>query len=220
MKSILILGGTHGVEPQSTYVAEKLAQELDLSEVQNIQYHDYFKFFQGLINNSTELRILPDLNRYGLANKTRGNAHGVDLNRNMPSINWSSSYTDLAYLPGMHPASETETKLLVSILEQKKPDLIISIHTNHYVKHHNPPQVNYDGPLESWGHDRAKILSEILDLPFTHDIGYATPVSLGSYSKDHGISCATLEMEDEFTNQGAWAKYGIELEKFLKTHLN
>lgn len=214
-KSILILGGTHGVEPQSSYVASGIARELHLTKIGNVSYDRFFDYYEGLAG-SIHLRIIPDLNRYGLAHKTRGNAHGVDLNRNMPASNWSSNYTDMAYFPGMHPASEEEVKLLVQILEARKPDFIISIHTNHYVKNHNPPQVNYDGPLDSWGHTQAHILAELLDLPFTHDIGYATPGSLGSYCKDHQIACATLEMEDEFSDQNAWAKYGLEMIRFLE----
>jgi phosphoserine aminotransferase len=84
------------------------------------------------------------------------------------------------------------------------------------VKHHNPPQVNFDGPQNSWGHAQGQILAEILELPFTHDIGYATPGSLGSYCKDQDIACVTLEMEDEYSDQGAWAKYGLELVRFLE----
>ncbi len=215
IKQVLILGGTHGVEPQSTYVVEKLAEHFKLIEQNPPELDQLFRLYRANLDSGLELVLIPDLNRGGLENNTRGNARGVDLNRNMPAANWSPNYTNLAYFPGTHPASELETQALVNIIRKNNFNLIISLHTNHYVANPNPPQVNYDGVANTTGYNAALKLSELLELPLTDDIGYATPGSLGSYAKDLNIPCITLEMDDQFSNEGAWGKYGYTLANFL-----
>lgn len=214
LKNILIIAGTHGVEPQSEYLARSIAKEFKLQKIISAKFEKLFDYFEGEVETK-KIVLIPDLNRYGLKNNSRTNARGVDLNRNMPAYNWSSNYSDKAYYPGREPASEEETKLLVEIIKDHNFDLFLSIHTNHYVRHKNVPQVNFDGPQDSIGHIQAGVLADLLELPLTHDIGYSTPGSLGSYAKDLEIPCITLELDDKFSSEGAWAKYGAGLKKFL-----
>lgn len=214
VEKILIIGGVHGVEPQSAYVAEKLIIEFGLQEERPCKLEMIFKYYLGLVG-ANFVAVIPDFNRYGLERNLRGNVHAVDLNRNFPASNWSSHYSNKAYFPGSSPGSETETKRLVEIIDGLYPTMIIALHTNHYVQHFHPPQVNYDCVEECRGIERAHKLSEYLELPLTNDIGYPTPGSLGSYAKQRKIPCITLEMDDKYSNQGAWAKYGPELMRFL-----
>lgn len=217
LEKILIIGGVHGVEPQSSFVAEELIKSFKLQEERPCKLEMVFKYYIGLVN-STYIAIIPDFNRYGLEKNLRGNVHGVDLNRNFSAANWSSHYDHKAYLPGSSPASETETKRLIEIIDGLNPSLIIALHTNHYVQHFHPPQVNYDGVTDCKGYERAEKMSQLLELPLTNDIGYPTPGSLGSYAKEKTVPCITLEMDDKYSNNGAWAKYGPELIKFI-SHL-
>lgn len=209
-KKLLLIGGTHGVEPQSSYLVLRSIRALKIPQQLDINLIGIFDLYK-----SESITAIPDLNRFGLQNFIRGNEHGVDLNRNMPSQNWSSAYQDLAYFPGMHPGSEKQTKALVKTIKEGDFDLILSIHTNHYVQHPNPPQVNYDGIKGIWGHDKADDLAKQLELPLTDDIGYSTPGSLGSYCKDIKLPCITLEIDDKFTKEGAWGKYGLHLLAWL-----
>ena len=215
LKNILILAGTHGVEPQSEYIARELVRYFKLKQIFDVRYEEIFDVFKGKISEK-EVMIIPDLNRYGLKNNMRVNSNGVDLNRNMPAYNWSSNYDSKDYYPGREPGSEKEVKALVDIIKANDFDFFLSIHTNHFVKHSNPPQVNFDGPQDTVGHIEAEALAEALELPFTHDIGYSTPGSFGSYAKDLNIPCATLELDDKYSKAGSWAKYGMSLINFLQ----
>lgn len=198
---LLVIAGTHGQEPQSCFIARKLIKlfkaELKASET--------FDFYQ-----SQQLDIIPDLNRYGLEHHCRGNANGVDLNRNMPASNWSPEHSHPAYFPGSSAASENETKALLEIIQHR---IIISIHTNHFVANANEPQLNYDGSEQSlaW----AQKLADKLKLPLTQDIGYPTPGSLGSYCKENNIDCLTLEFDNELGNEACWERYGKALYNYL-----
>lgn len=197
MSKTLIIAGTHGQEPQSTYIARKLVESYGLK----LKSSEPFDFYQG-----EKIDIIPDLNRYGLEHKTRGNANGVDLNRNMPATNWSSEHSHPGYYPGTGPASEIETKALIEIIKHR---IIISIHTNHFVANANEPQLNYDGSDKSLSF--AQELADKLALPLTRDIGYPTPGSLGSYCKENNIDCMTLEFDDNLDNEATWARYGQAL---------
>ena len=246
---LLLVAGTHGVEPQSSaFLNSLLTQILSIDETdenpENGVVHssintDLNKRSIGILSisqllgltahsveetalqiNDLELNIdklkdfkiiaIPALNPHGLKNFTRHNHNDVDLNRNMPSQNWQSAKFRIdgeknPYYPGDFPASEIETQLLTKLIEGLDFDLIISFHTNHFIRFPNPPQVNYDGL--GTHKDFAIKLARDTELEFTEDIGYPTPGSLGSYSKDKGLTCITIEFDDNITAEELNTKY-------------
>jgi murein peptide amidase A len=73
----------------------------------------------------TELLVVPTINPDGLAAGTRGNAHGVDLNRNFP-YRWRP--LGGAEYSGTAPLSEPETRSAYALILRQKPDLTIWFH--------------------------------------------------------------------------------------------
>jgi protein MpaA len=73
----------------------------------------------------TELLVVPTINPDGLAAGTRGNARGVDLNRNFP-FRWrplgGGEYS------GTGPLSEPESRAAHRLLLREKPDVTIWFH--------------------------------------------------------------------------------------------
>jgi len=76
----------------------------------------------------TEIVVLQALNPDGCARGTRGNAHGVDLNRNFPS-NWAAigHRGDLQY-SGPHALSEPESRYAVRLITELRPQITIWFH--------------------------------------------------------------------------------------------
>jgi hypothetical protein len=169
--TVLLLAGVHGDEGQGSYCARRvLALGSELGK--------------QLLGHS--VTVVPALNPDGLVRRTRGNAHGVDLNRNMPSRNWSAT-GEAPYLPGSRAGSEPETQALLKLLEETPPVRIVTIHAPLRV-------VNYDGPLDG----AAERMAELSGLPLAAEIGYATPGSLGTWAGvERDIPTITLELPDK-----------------------
>jgi protein MpaA len=74
---------------------------------------------------SLDLWIIPNLNPDGAARGTRGNAHGVDLNRNFP---WHWQPLDGVYYSGPHPLSEPEARIAYSVIRRLRPVVSIWFH--------------------------------------------------------------------------------------------
>ncbi len=83
---------------------------------------------------------MPAFNLDGVLRRTRGNANGVDLNRNMATKDWSPEIKTPRYHPGPSANSEAETQMLVNWLEEHKPAFICSLHSWH-------PVLNVNGGL-------------------------------------------------------------------------
>lgn len=130
---ILLIGGIHGDELTSASIAFRWLQWLD--EAEPSQYH---------------WRFIPVANPDGLlaTPPRRMNGHGVDLNRNFPTPDWSrdahnywvnKTRRDPRRFPGQQAMSEPETAWMHGQIESFKPDLVISIHAPFGI-------LDYDGP--------------------------------------------------------------------------
>jgi len=71
------------------------------------------------------LRIVPTLNPDGVAANTRGNAHGVDLNRNFP-YDWAP--LSGGEYSGPHGLSEPESRAAQRLIRATDPDITIWFH--------------------------------------------------------------------------------------------
>lgn len=173
-KTVLIIGVFHGDEPQGEFLIRK-----------------FLETRKNLCKNRT--LIIPCLNPDGKALGTRQNANGIDLNRNFPTKN-RKIIEDKQYFGGETAASEVETRFITDILEEYKPDFILSLHAPYRV-------VNYDGNAEKY----AKRISEITGYPVEPDIGYETPGSFGTYAgKERNIPTITLELPEDRTDAELW----------------
>jgi murein peptide amidase A len=130
----------------------------------------------------------------GMLRGTRGNARGVDLNRNFPTSNWSpdpvfyksraNDARDIALSPGAQPASEPETSALLSLLERLKPRAVVSLHS--------ALACVDDAGASHLG----RRLADRSALPFLTEIGYPTPGSMGTWASERRLNLVTLELED------------------------
>jgi protein MpaA len=72
-----------------------------------------------------DLWVVPDLNPDGLAAGTRGNAHGVDLNRNFP---WRWRPLSGSFYSGPRPLSEPESTSAYKLVRRVRPEISIWFH--------------------------------------------------------------------------------------------
>lgn len=72
--------------------------------------------------------IIPTMNPDGMRSDVRGNARGVDLNRNFP-YSWRSANAGTSRWSGPSAASEPETKAVKAFLSKVKPKLVVIFHS-------------------------------------------------------------------------------------------
>ena len=159
---VYLIAGIHGNEREGAPVAAHWSHELETGRVPGTW------------------RLLEDLNPDGSALRRRGNAAGVDLNRNWPARNFAP-----ARAHGRHPLSEPECAAAHDDILAFAPDLLVVFHSTA-----EGPFVNYDGPAEAY----ARAFAAAAGWPIQKDIGYPTPGSLGSWAGvDRGLPILTLE---------------------------
>jgi protein MpaA len=172
--AIVVLAAIHGDEPETTVV---------LSEALRC-------IAPGGLQAAAILCGNPD----GLLRGTRGNARGVDLNRNFPAANWTpdavcyksraNDERDIALSPGTAPLSEPETKALLALFERVKPRAIVSLHSALAC-------------VDDAGASRlGRQLADRSSLPLVTDLGYPAPGSLGTWAAEQGLNLVTFELED------------------------
>ena len=177
-----ILATIHGNELAGTPLIQRLAEYLQ-------QHTD---LLQG-----RKVVLLPVANPDGMANNSRYNANGVDLNRNFAAANRRNNAQH-----GYSPLSEPEAAAVASLIRQYSPDRIVSIH--------QPSScIDYDGPAWSL----ANHMAQHCDLS-VRKLG-AQSGSLGSYAGlTLHIPIITLELPgnaDSLNEDSLWQRYGPAL---------
>ena len=176
LPTFLILATVHGDEIEGWWLADHFK-------------NTWKKDFPYL---NVQVVLVPEINPDGFALKTRTNASGVDLNRNLPTKDWDSKFSDKQYYPGLFALSEQESVALVGLIEKYKPLGILTLHS------YSQPQINANGYEESGVVAFARALQEISSykkITMGDEIGYATPGCLGTYAGyERGIPTVTYEM--------------------------
>lgn len=152
-RRVLWIGGIHGNEREGRVATAELPRAL-------------MAVPGGL--ESVTLTILEDCNPDGTAQNTRGNARGVDLNRNYPAPNFQPSR-----LFGVRPLDQPEARALHDLILEERPHLVIVAHS-----WHDDHFINFDGPAAELA-ERFSRRSGYRVQP-SNDIA-PTPGSLGSW---------------------------------------
>jgi len=168
---MLIFAAIHGEESETTLALSRALRQLP--------------------EPSPHCAVVLAANPDGLLRGTRGNARGVELNRNFPTRDWrpdpvAHRFTledprDVLLSPGSHAGSEPETQALLALLADLTPEVVIALHA--------PLGCIDDANQSALG----RWLAERTGMPFVADVGYPTPGSFGTWGREHELPVITYE---------------------------
>lgn len=194
---ILLYGGIHGDETETTITLSRA--------------------LRSLAQRSPHCAIVLAANPDGMALGTRGNANGVDLNRNCPTSNWSAdpvpyrwsenSPRDVNLSAGSSPGSEPETLALFRLIEELDPQYIVSLHGA--IECIDDP--NNTG-LGQW-------LSKTTGMPLVPDVGYETPGSFGTWANENDYRLITYEFPSASNEEHLENQFPVLVELLAKERL-
>ena len=176
-----ILGAVHGDEVEGAHMALEL-----------------FNWLSSSTEIDMPIIVVPVVNVDGFKEKMRVNGNGVDLNRNLPSKQWTPEAREAKYFPGTAPLSEPENKFLVSLFEKYPPRFILSFHSWY-------PVINYNGKCK----EIAEFLATFNKYPIEADfLSHPTPGSLGEFApQTYGAPVLTFEcpvISESLTLEDIW----------------
>jgi protein MpaA len=168
---MLIFAAIHGEESETTLALSRALRQLP--------------------EPSPHCAVVLAANPDGLLRGTRGNARGVELNRNFPTRDWrpdpvAHRFTledprDVLLSPGSNAGSEPETQALLALLADLTPEVVIALHA--------PLGCIDDANQSALG----RWLAERTGMPFVADVGYPTPGSFGTWGREHELPVITYE---------------------------
>lgn len=166
--NVLVIAGVHGDESEAVFLAHLL------------------------LSAGCPVPLVPCMNPDGALLRQRWNRHNVDLNRNLPTPDWSAEATNPRYPPGSAPASEPETKAFLAALERVRPSTVLSLHsyTDTFIEIERP-ETELSAGLNAAVADYAAAVG----IERRQSIGYPTPGALGAFGRANGLLVLTYELQ-------------------------
>ena len=186
-KKIVFFASMHGSEANTKTTLNRLIYDLE-----NNKYR---------IPTNKTIIVIPTVNPDGIANRTRFNAHGVDLNRNFDSSTWvSGTYFLTHYYPlggGTTPFSEPESVAIRNLVYRESPYLTISYHS----------AAGYVIPTNtSRGIELGIIYSQLSGYRYTPpgtegSFSYDITGTFEEWAGEHGYSGIVIELSSAYVDQ-------------------
>jgi murein peptide amidase A len=174
----LVWGAIHGNETSTPGVVERLRAYLKAHPKELAE---------------RRVVLVPVLNPDGLRRRERGNARGVDINRNFPGT-WQPKRRGIRLSSGTAPASEPETQAILRLIEKYGPRKSVSVHQPLHM-------LNWAG---AGGRELAEAMHRVNGYRVSESVGYPTPGSFGGYcEKVRPIAAVTLELPWQ-SAEAAW----------------
>ncbi len=200
----LIFSTLHGDEVTPFYVGFRMV--------------DWLKEFERTaMGRSVHVIVAPLVNPDGFFRKvrTRTNANGVDLNRNLNTKDWNEKAhyywktkykSDKRRNPGPSPASEPETQFQQAMIQKFKPQKILAIHAPlNFLDYDGPSTLSLDKFPKEYVDYCLKLRKNLKAI----SSGFF-PGSLGNYAgQELGIPTLTLELPSARADKAVeyWGKY-------------
>lgn len=166
--NLLVVAGVHGDESEGIFLAHLL------------------------LAAGPPVPLIPCVNPDGALLRQRWNRRNVDLNRNLPTLDWSAEATNPRYPPGAAPASEPETAAFLAALQSVRPSTVLSLHSyrDTFIEIERPAAELSPGLNEAVA-DYARAAG----IERKQSIGYPTPGALGAYGRANGLLVLTYELQ-------------------------
>lgn len=187
---VLVLGGVHGNEWEGVFAAKALLGK-----------------FMEAFTYKLQLTIVPEFNVDGILAGQRKNANSIDLNRNLPTNDWTPDVAKDDYNPGPEPCSEPENQGLVTWLKEHKPQFVLTLHSW-------KPVLNTNGNCKP----EAETIASLTNYEIVDSIGYPTPGCLGTYcGLERDMPTLTYEIERNIDSKIIIQKHIPAILEALKT---
>ena len=172
---LLIFAAIHGEETETTFLLSRALRMLR--------------------NSPPYVACVLSANPDGALRGTRANARGVDLNRNFPTQNWqkgvalsrllleSPRITELSC--GEFAGSEPETQALIRLIRSLSVKKAVALHS---------PFGIIDSETQT---ELSQKMEAVFRQPWQSGVGYPTPGSFGSFAREKGMDCVTVELPRE-----------------------
>lgn len=133
---VLLVGPLEGEETAAMDLMEQLAEHLE-------------RFSRR--TNGVRVTLVRDPNPDGRLRRSPTNARGVRLDQNFPTRGWRKVPAGASWISGREPESESETRALVDLIGDVRPDRVIILAATR-----RQAELTYFGPAEALAREFAK----------------------------------------------------------------
>lgn len=193
--AVLVLGAIHGDERESGLLAERLLQRWQA---------------QPALLAGRHVLLVVHVNPDGWAAATRGNARGVDLNRNFPD-RWAPGTAGRWDYPGPAPLSEPEARAIHALVAAEPVARVVALHSCRSCGGAN----NFDGPARRL----AALMQTLNGYRVLDEWPMPTPGSFGTFAgKVRRIPTLTLEMPRAGVDAEAMLRNVLAIEAVVQAY--
>ncbi len=192
-------------EQQALVIAPLAGDEAEGSELLERLANHLAQFPRSL--NNTTVTIVRDPNPDGRFRRTAGNARGVLLDQNFPTRHWRRTPSADRWLSGREPESEPETRALIDLLTDLKPQRILVLGSGR-----RPPTLHYAGPAEALAGQFAN-LARVRPLPLNSAEAAGALAAYAGYDRE--LPTLVFRVTAKVSAEQNWLQYKRALLAFL-----